>query len=105
MIDISDGLSLDLYHITDTSNVGAIIYDDSIPISQNANSKQDALSGGEDFELLFTTPRNITEEKLSKKLGIQVKKIGEIVPKRAGIRIEKEKDKKTKFSKAGYTHF
>ena len=104
MIDISDGLSLDLYHITDSGNVGAVIYDDCIPISQNSNSKQDALSGGEDFELLFTSPVDVTEEILSKKLAMPVQKIGEIVPRRDGVKIVKEKGK-TELKKTGYRHF
>ena len=105
MIDISDGLSLDLYHITDASNVGAVIYDDCIPISKEANSSKEALSGGEDFELLFTTSEEVTEEALSSKLGIPVRKIGEIVPKREGVRIVKEKSKKTELKREGYKHF
>lgn len=105
MIDISDGLSLDLYHITDASNVGAVIYSESLPISQNADSKQDALSSGEDFELLFTASGKVTEEMLSKKLTIPVKKIGEIMPKREGIKIVKEKSKHTELKRTGYRHF
>lgn len=105
MIDISDGLSLDLHHITDASKVGAVIYDDSIPISRDARSKQNALSGGEDFELLFTVPADITEEALSKKLGISVKKIGEIVSKREGVKITRDKSKKTELKRKGYRHF
>ena len=105
MIDVSDGLSSDLRHITDASKAGAVIYSDSIPISQNADSKKDALSGGEDFELLFTAPKDIAEETLGKKLGIPVKKIGEIVSGREGVKIGKEKGKKTELHKTGYTHF
>jgi thiamine-monophosphate kinase len=105
MIDISDGLSLDLHHITDASSVGAVIHDDCIPTSKNANSKKEAVSEGEDFELLFTAPRSITEEALSKKLPIAVKKIGEIVPKREGVKIAKDKVKEKEFKRRGYTHF
>lgn len=59
MIDITDGLSLDLYRLINASGVGAIIYKDSIPISKDAYKTGDplksALTDGEDFELLFTT--------------------------------------------------
>ncbi len=68
MIDVSDGLSSDLFHICESSKVGAKIYAEKIPVEsrisnlnfQNSklktqNSKLDfALNGGEDFELLFT---------------------------------------------------
>lgn len=63
MIDVSDGLSSELLHICDSSNVGAKIYEDSIPIHEDAyhlaikfglDPVTCAMSGGEDYELLFT---------------------------------------------------
>jgi thiamine-monophosphate kinase len=66
MIDISDGLSSDLRHICEASNVGAKIYADKIPIhkkigglTKNSAEQLDfALNGGEDYELLFTVKPN-----------------------------------------------
>lgn len=104
MIDISDGLSSDLRHITDASKVGAVIYSDFIPMSQNARSKQEALSGGEDFELLFTAPGHVTEGAVSRKLGIHVKRIGEITAKREGVKIT-TKGNKAELKSTGYKHF
>ncbi len=63
MIDISDGLSSELFHICQQSNVGCTIYEDKIPIDPqtyalaqefNLDPTVCALSGGEDYELLFT---------------------------------------------------
>jgi thiamine-monophosphate kinase len=63
MIDISDGLAQDLLHICKGSNVGAIIREDWLPKSQALKSLTSlnklrildyTLSGGEDYELLFT---------------------------------------------------
>ena len=63
MIDISDGLSSEILHISKSSNVGITIYEDKIPIDYtamnlakefNMNPITCALSGGEDYELLFT---------------------------------------------------
>ena len=63
MIDISDGLSSDLQHLCESSNVGARIRIEQIPVNrliQDITNDFDeqlnlALNGGEDFELLFTT--------------------------------------------------
>ncbi len=65
MIDISDGLSSELFHICTQSKVGCKIYEDKLPLDPQVistceefelDSTMVALSGGEDFELLFTVP-------------------------------------------------
>jgi thiamine-monophosphate kinase len=63
MIDVSDGLSSEILHICTQSNVGCVLYEDKIPIGDetrqaafkfNLDPTACALSGGEDYELLFT---------------------------------------------------
>lgn len=63
MIDISDGLSSEILHICKQSNVGCNLYEDKIPADPqlinvceefNIDITTIALSGGEDYELLFT---------------------------------------------------
>jgi thiamine-monophosphate kinase len=65
MIDLSDGLSSDLLHICTASGVGCRIYEDKLPIDPTVynlceefsmNTTTIVLSGGEDYELLFTVP-------------------------------------------------
>ncbi len=65
MMDISDGLSSELFHICKQSNCGCRIYEKSIPIDYqtataceefNMNLTTAAINGGEDYELLFTVP-------------------------------------------------
>ena len=75
MIDLSDGLSIDLAHICEESGVHARISASQIPIAQGANLEL-ALHGGEDYELLFTAPINA---KLPKQIaGIPITEIGTI---------------------------
>tara|TARA_B100001250_G_scaffold129733_1_gene110536 strand:+ start:23 stop:895 length:873 start_codon:yes stop_codon:yes gene_type:complete len=63
MIDISDGLSSEALHISNASNVGVCLHEDKIPVDHtvmnmasefNLNPIAFALSGGEDYELLFS---------------------------------------------------
>jgi thiamine-monophosphate kinase len=63
MIDISDGLASEIFHICKQSNVGAHIYDEKLPIDTlvsttaidfNIDPSTCVLNGGEDYELLFT---------------------------------------------------
>lgn len=63
MIDISDGLSSEILHLSEASQVGFTIYEEKIPIDQvtyqqaidfNIGPATSALNGGEDYELLFT---------------------------------------------------
>ncbi|MFH0840330.1 MAG: thiamine-phosphate kinase [Candidatus Omnitrophota bacterium] len=104
MIDISDGLSSDLRHIAESSNSGALIYEKDIPVSKDSSLKG-ALTDGEDFELLFTTPGDISEKILSKKLGVAVKKIGEIRPKKESVNIIYKSTEKRELKPTGFRHF
>ena len=63
MIDVSDGLSSEILHLSEQSKVGIHIYEDKIPIDNETikickefklNEITAALNGGEDYEILFT---------------------------------------------------
>ena len=108
MIDISDGLALDLNRILRASRVGACVYGSAIPLSKNAFSANNALYDGEDYELLFTMGREDAKRFYRTALaaiGTPVSLIGEIIRKRDGYKIigpdGKEEDMKIK----GYLHF
>ncbi len=87
MIDVSDGLAGDLFHILDESQVGAVLEAEQIPIHDAAHNFRDArtplehaLGDGEDFELLFTvSPSDGTKLVEQSPLEIPLTKIGEIV--------------------------
>jgi thiamine-monophosphate kinase len=104
MIDISDGLAQDLWHILDESRVGAIIYEGLLPFSREARDLNDALYGGEDFELLFTMPRGEAIKLLAKKMGI-FKPIGKITHKKCGLKLIDKKGKERPIPAKGFRHF
>jgi len=67
MMDISDGLSSEILHISKQSNLGCVIYEEKLPIAEEMRTAAYkfqidptvcALSGGEDYELLFTIGQN-----------------------------------------------
>jgi thiamine-monophosphate kinase len=88
MIDISDGLARDLYHILDESGVGARLESAAVPLSDDAVSMAErsgrsplehALADGEDFELLFTLAESDAVRLLSDQpFGVPVTRIGTI---------------------------
>lgn len=108
MIDISDGLVLDLWRLLDANKVGARIYENAIPVSKDAASVKNALYDGEDFELLFTM--SIKEAKrffktLLAKMETPVTLIGEVLNKRYGYKLIDRYGKEKKLEAKGYLHF
>ena len=90
MIDVSDGLSSDIMHITRQSRVGCRIYEERIPIDYqtaqmaeqfNMNLVTAAMNGGEDYELLFTVPL-VLYEKIEQMKGVKI--IGHITKPELG---------------------
>ena len=107
MTDVSDGIASEVKNICNESKVGAIIHFDKIPVSKNTikdskkikkNPIDFALYGGEDFELIFTAPKNKLQK--LRKYGTV---IGEIVDKKRGITLIKNKKASKLWS--GFEHF
>lgn len=117
MMDISDGIASDLKHILNMSGKGAIVHLEDIPVSPALQSilnhnEEDvlklALTGGEDYRLLFTV-RNEDFEKVEKEYNQQfvtpLTCVGKITTKNAGaIRWIKE-NKPFTLDKGGFNHF
>jgi thiamine-monophosphate kinase len=116
MIDVSDGLLIDTTHLLEESGVGARIWEDRIPLSRSyrkwihSYSKdfyQVALTGGEDYELLFTASpekkKKISTLALSSKIPITW--IGEILPQKEGFHITRRDGKEYSPGRLGFEHF
>jgi thiamine-monophosphate kinase len=113
-IDVSDGLLADLLHIAQESGVGFRIDMENLPVSAEKIGKelpgQDeyfydfALRGGEDYEILFTSPDKIGIETVLKDTGVPLSLIGSIQKSDRDVYF-KGKKLSWKGLKTGYTHF
>ncbi|MFO8101426.1 MAG: thiamine-phosphate kinase [Dehalococcoidia bacterium] len=110
-IDISDGLIADLTHVCRASRVGASLSAENIPIHPTVRdcfpneSLSLAISGGEDYELLFTAPKEIIES-IKQQLADPITIIGEIVPEDPGeVKILDEGQNLITPKKGGWEHF
>ena len=111
MIDISDGLSSELLHICNGSSVGCILYEDKIPVHEDAKtmamefqlgSAACALNGGEDYELLFTI-RQEDYEKVIRNNDITI--VGYITEQREGAHLLTKGGAKHKLTAQGWNAF
>ncbi len=114
MIDVSDGTLLDLKRLCAQSGVGAVIEIEKLPLSAGLERYRNgggdwaslALSGGEDYELLFTArEKNAGRiEKLSKKLALRMTAIGRVT-KGAKVAVLKPDGRPLALKKEGFLHF
>jgi thiamine-monophosphate kinase len=111
MIDISDGLASELFHICTASVKGCRIYEEKIPIDvetfglatdMNINPTVAALNGGEDYELLFTV-KHSDYEKLKDAAGISV--IGHITDQASGLALIDKGGHETPLKAQGWDAF
>jgi thiamine-monophosphate kinase len=116
MIDVSDGLLIDTSHLLEESGVGAQIWEERIPLSKpyqqwvrsfSKDPYRFALSGGEDYELLFSVPSEMRKRisYLSRSLKIPITQIGEIVPKEEALSLIRKDGRKYFPSRLGFEHF
>ncbi len=111
MIDISDGLSSELFHICQKSDMGCLIYEEKIPIHKdtitaaeemNIHPVTAALDGGEDYEMLFTVPLNDLD-KVKDVDGLSI--IGYITDKSEGVRMQTKQGELVDLKALGWKSF
>ena len=110
-IDISDGLISDLKHICEASHVGARIEVDRVPvepavsISFGDKAIELALSGGEDYELLFTGSPDVID-KVKEAVSCPITVIGEVIAdKECRVVLVDSKDSPFHLNQGGWDHF
>ncbi len=113
-MDVSDGLIGDLGHICDCSGVGARITAAAVPVSAAARRVlvrdpallTAVLTGGDDYELLFTAPAAARDAVAgaARSAGVPVARIGMVVEGR-GVEVSDAQVLGLTFSRGGYSHF
>jgi thiamine-monophosphate kinase len=113
-IDVSDGLIADLGHICETSSVAATISADTVPLSPAGRAAIDAgqltvseaVSGGDDYELLFCAPPETRDalSRLSATLDVAITEIGEITAG-TGVELIDVNGEAVVIDRPGHTHF
>lgn len=114
-LDVSDGLMADLTHMCETSRVGARIEGARIPLSPAASHAVDAnsswfgtaLTGGDDYELLFAAaPENASAiAAAATESDVPVTRIGTIMSREEGVHAVNSHGRPLTFSRLGFTHF
>lgn len=113
MIDVSDGLLQDLGHICKASKVGATVWQSQLPLSPayralaGSDDIKHALSGGEDYELLFCARRQNRSriENLPARAGVNITRIGTCVSRARGIKVLDNSGKQISLRSQGHDHF
>lgn len=113
MIDVSDGLIQDLSHICQASGVGANIQQKKLPLSSaflalaGKIGMRHALSGGDDYELLFCAAPEQRKriETLGKQAGVPISRIGTCKPAANGIRVIDTAGTEVAVKAQGHDHF
>ena len=119
-IDVSDGFARDLGRLCDSSGCGALIRQDRLPLLKESESHSPgrdqkrvlgafdplnlALYGGEDYELIFTTPRSRVSRVPRSIEGVAIHEIGEIT-EALSLRLVAHDGKESPLDPRGYDHF
>ncbi|MFH1593704.1 MAG: thiamine-phosphate kinase [Candidatus Omnitrophota bacterium] len=107
MIDLSDGLAMDLNRLTKASRVGARVYKSLLPLSEHSEPLDRAICSGEDFELLFTISLKEARRmimRMGRRDDLPITLIGEIVDRRFGVKLIEESGKAKTLKPKGFEH-
>ena len=104
MIDISDGLSTELGHLCQESGVGAWIAESAVPVSTGATLEQ-ALHGGDEYELLFTAPAAKHDRIPDRIAGVPIRWLGTITRARGLWLVAAGMKSRQELKPKGWEHF
>jgi thiamine-monophosphate kinase len=111
MMDISDGLASELFHLSKASGLGFRVYEDKLPIDQQTydtarefglDPTTCMMNGGEDYELVFTLPQS-DFEKVKNHPDISI--IGHTLPMEEGLQLMSKSGQLHPIQAQGWRHF
>jgi thiamine-monophosphate kinase len=113
MIDVSDGLLQDLGHICEASGIGAVVWNEQLPLSRaylamaGRDGTRYALGGGEDYELLFCARPRARDQigAVADALGLPISRIGHCCPAKEGIIVIDKAGRRVSTAFKGHNHF
>jgi len=109
-IDLSDGLISDLNQVCKASQVSARVEIERVPVEPRVKAEfgdralELALSGGEDYELLFTARAEVID-RVKRKAACPITVVGDIVAGKEGVTLVDSQGKPVSFTKRGWEHF
>jgi len=104
MIDISDGLSSELSHICEESGTGAWVAAPAIPVAPGATFDE-ALHGGDEYELLFTVPASRHNRIPDRIAGVPIRWLGTITRKTGLWLVSADMKSRQPLERKGWEHF
>ena len=109
-IDVSDGLIDDLRKLCEASGVGAVLHAERVPTDHylqaayRAAALELALSGGEDYELLFTAPEEVVRQ-ARREMDTPITVVGEVADRAGGVNVLDGAGRPMKLPSGGWDHF
>ncbi|MDD5019081.1 MAG: thiamine-phosphate kinase [Candidatus Omnitrophica bacterium] len=109
MMDLSDGLSMDLSRLCEASRLGAVVFEEDVPRNPGVKTLAAALGDGEDYELLFTLPQKeaarLSDACSRREAPFRFYPVGRMTGAFRGVRIRGAHGRMRKLSAPGFRHF
>lgn len=105
MMDLSDGLAMDLSRLAEASGLGAVIFEKKVPVHPDARGFEAALTDGEDYELLFALSKKDASKLMRSAKGFSFFQVGVLTDEFKGVKIADIKGRLKPLPGPSFKHF